>query len=135
MREWQLEMARDDNCTIPLLSWKSPHRTSYSVLYGKQIDLSSYSIYYTTMLQDPEYLENTLLYPQRNTKLDTSSPSVRIGVQTIKRKYAEASWQRLLASDGSWDGGTCQDQRCEKGKLNTVGLSVLDAVAAEEILD
>jgi len=56
-------------------------------------------------------------------------PSISESVKTVQRKQAQPGWERLLASDSSWNGRSSEDQRCKKGEFNSIGLSILYSIA------
>jgi hypothetical protein len=91
--------------------------------------IAPYKISYST--QTRQLRISTLTTPTP----DLQRPTERIaeGEQTIRGKYGEHDGHRLPEADGAREGGTTKDERREKAQLNTIGLVVRDAVAAEAV--
>jgi len=54
-------------------------------------------------------------------------------VQSKGRKHAQTDWQWLLTPDGSGDAASCQDDAGQQAQLDSIWLSVGNAVAAKSV--
>lgn len=103
----------------------SRHSVHWTVhILGQVILFLHYLASSTAFIQAKQYIALCPLLPRKSTSI---SP------KPIQRQQAQSRRKRLLASDRAWNRGSSKDKRSKKSKLNSIALSVLDAITADEV--